>query len=224
MCGRFSFVAPKEKVEEQLPYLEIENNLRHNFNVAPTQHAYVITNDSPNRLQYLTWGLIPYWSKEGVNRGKLINARMEGIVTKPSFRLPIRNRRCLILADSYYAWKQQGGQKTPYRVHLKNNELMLLAGIWDIWMKGDYAIKSFSIVTTPANKELSQINSRMPLIFTKTDDQQAWLHENDLSLVLKMMAPPTDNQFSFHRITEKVNSLKNNSPELHLPLNAEFNL
>lgn len=224
MCGRFSFVAPKEKVEQQLPYLEIENNLRQNFNVAPTQHAYVITNDSPNRLQYLTWGLIPYWSKEGINRGKLINARMEGIVTKPSFRLPIRNRRCLILADSYYEWKLQTGQRIPYRVHLKSDELLLLAGIWDIWMKGDYAIKSFSIVTTPANQEISQINSRMPLIFTDTNDQQAWLNETDLGQVLKMMHPAPDQQFSLHRITDKVNSLKNNSPELHLPLNAELNL
>ena len=219
MCGRFSFVAPKEKVEQQLPFLEIENNLRHNFNIAPTQHAYVITNDSPNRLQYLTWGLIPYWSREGTNKGKLINARMEGIVTRPSFRLPIRKKRCLILADSYYDWKIEGGQKKPYRVLLRNNELMLMAGIWDTWMKGDYAIKSFSIITCPSNVELSQISGRMPVLITSKKEQLRWLQDIDLQEVIGFFQNTlNDKIFKVHRITDKINSIKNNSPELHQPI------
>ncbi len=218
MCSRFSFVAPTEKVEQQLPFLEIENNFRHNFNIAPTQHAYVITNDSPNRLQYLTWGLIPYWSKDGINKGKLINARMEGILTKPSFRLPVRKRRCLILADSYYEWKQEGGLKIPYRVLLRNNDLMLMAGVWDIWMKGDYAIKSFSIITGPANLETSQIVNRMPVLITNKRDQLRWLQDIDLNEVLSLLRPPSDKTIKIHRVTDKVNSIKNNSPELHQPI------
>ena len=100
MCGRFSLATSKEKIQSEIPFVETANNLRLSYNIAPTQHANIVTNDSPERLQYVTWGLIPYWSKDGKNEGKLINARSEGIETKPSFRIPIRKRRCLILADS----------------------------------------------------------------------------------------------------------------------------
>ena len=215
MCGRFSFVASKEKIETQFGEIEIGNNLRYNFNIAPTQHAYVITNDSPNRLQYVTWGLIPYWSRDGENKGKLINARMEGISTKPSFRLPIRKRRCLILADSFYEWKVTSNGKVPYRILLRNGALMAFAGIWDTWMKGDYAVKSFSIITSPSNLEMGQISSRMPIIFDNPKTQEAWLKSQELADVINMLKTPQDNILRIHRISEKVNSIKNNSPELH---------
>ena len=215
MCGRFSFVASKEKIETQFGEIEIGNNLRYNFNIGPTQHAYVITNDSPNRLQYVTWGLIPYWSRDGENKGKLINARMEGISTKPSFRLPIRKRRCLILADSFYEWKTTNMGKIPYRVLLRNGALMAFAGIWDTWMKGDYAVKSFSILTCPSNLEMAQISNRMPIIFDDPKKQEEWLKNHELADVINMLKTPKDNILRIHRISDKVNSIKNNSPELH---------
>ncbi len=215
MCGRFSFVASKEKIETQFGDIEVGNNLRHNFNISPTQHAYVITNDSPNRLQYITWGLIPYWSRDGENKGKLINARMEGIYTKPSFRLPIRKRRCLILADSFYEWKMSGGIKVPYRILLRSGDLMAFAGIWDIWMKGDYAVKSFSIITTSSNLEMGQISYRMPAILGSRTAQEDWLKNKELAEVLNLLKPLPDNSLKIHRVSEKVNSIKNNSAELH---------
>jgi len=119
MCGRFSFSTSKEKIQQQFGDIEVGTNLRMNFNVAPTQHTYIVTNDSPNRLQYVTWGLIPHWSNDGKNTGKLINARAEGIATKPSFRLPIRKRRCWVLADSFYEWRKGADAKIPYRLLLK---------------------------------------------------------------------------------------------------------
>ncbi len=215
MCGRFSFVASKEKIEKQLGGIEVENNLRTSFNIAPTQHAYVVTNDSPKRLQYLVWGLIPHWSRDGSNSGKLINARKEGILTKPSFRLPIRNRRCLVLADSFYEWRRVGTQKIPYRITLKSEEILLMAGIWDVWYKGDYAIKSFSIITTPPNLEVSGVHNRMPVIFTDRLRQKQWLEEEDISQVVDLLQTPEDGLFRIDRVSEKVNSIANNSPELH---------
>ncbi len=215
MCGRFSFVASREKIEKQLGDIEVENNLRTSFNIAPTQHAYVITNDSPKRLQYLTWGLIPHWSRDGSNTGKLINARKEGIQTKPSFRLPVRTRRCLVLADSFYEWRRVGSQKIPYRISLLSEEIMLMAGVWDIWYKGDYAIKSFSIVTTPPNLEISQLHNRMPVVFTEREIQKRWLEEEDINHILAMLQTPENHIFKIQRVSDKVNSIKNNSPDLH---------
>lgn len=216
MCGRFSFVASKEKIQQQLgSEIETGINLRINFNVAPTQHAYVITNDKPDTLQYLTWGLVPHWSNDGHNTGKLINARMEGIETKPSFRVPLRQRRCLVLADSFYEWRQEGNQKVPYRILLKNGDLLLMAGIWDLWYQGDYGVKSFSIITTPPNKEVSSLHNRMPLLLTTRAAQNQWLSDMTLDEILILLKTPDDNILDIYRVSEKINSVRNNGPELH---------
>lgn len=216
MCGRYSFVASKEKIQQQLgAEVETGANLRINFNVAPTQHSYVITNDKPQLLQYITWGLIPYWSKDSKNAGKLINARSEGIEAKPSFRVPVRKRRCLVLADSFYEWKKVGTKKQPYRILLKNGELILMAGIWDVWYDNNYAVKSYSIITTAPNKEVSSVHDRMPVILHRKEDQQRWLEDQPLESVLEILKTPEDGILEMYRVSDKVNYVKNNSPDLH---------
>ncbi len=218
MCGRFSFSAAKEKIQAQLGDIDTGVNLRENYNIAPTQHAYVLTNDAPARLQYITWGLIPHWSNDGVNTGKLINARSEGIAVKPSFRLPIRKRRCLVLADSFYEWRTVGNQKIPFRIFLRNGDLLLLGGIWDVWYHGDYAVKSFSIITTEPNHDMAAIHNRMPLVFPSRALQEKWLSDIEIEEVLSMLHPPEDGLLGMYQVSELVNSVKNNGPELQKPV------
>lgn len=208
-------IAKKEKILEALPFVAAESNVRKSYNIAPTQHAYVVTNESPRRLQYLTWGLIPHWSSDGKNGGKLINARMEGIESKPSFRLPIRQRRCLVLADSFYEWKKEGKQKIPYRIQLKNGQLMVMAGVWDEWYNGKYKVKSFSIITTPPNAEMAGIHNRMPLILPWQELQKDWLRPHDLKDVLAQMHVPEDDLLYRYRVSSEVGSVKNDSAKLH---------
>lgn len=215
MCGRFSLATSKEKLQRQLPFVETSETLRVSYNIAPTQHAYVVTNDQPNRLQYITWGLVPHWSNDGKNTGRLINARREGIETKPSFRIPIRKRRCLVPADSFYEWKKEGVQKVPYRIFPKDGSLMLFAGVWDIWYKGDYGLKTFSIITTPPNDEVSTIHNRMPVILTNEEQRQIWLESDDLGEVLSQLQTPPDGILDMYRVSTLVNSPGNNSPQLH---------
>ena len=215
MCGRFSFVTSKEKIKKQFGEIETDTTLRINYNIAPTQHAYIVTNDSQHRLQYLSWGLIPHWSKDGKNTGKLINARMEGIAAKPSFRLPIRKRRCWVLADSFYEWRREGSSKIPYRIFRKDGNILVLAGIWDKWYKGDYAVKSFSIITAPPNKEMQSVHNRMPVILTGEETQGRWLDDQPLEEVLSMLQTPPDGILDMYRVSQKVNSVRNNGPELH---------
>jgi putative SOS response-associated peptidase YedK len=215
MCGRFSLATSKEKLQQQLPFVEVAETLRVSYNIAPTQHAYVVMNDQPERLQYITWGLVPHWSNDGKNTGRLINARRESIETKPSFRIPIRKRRCLVLADSFYEWRREGVKKIPYRIFLENGSLMLFAGIWDIWYSGDYGLKTFSIITTDANHEVSVIHNRMPVLLTSVQDQKLWLETEDLDEVLSLLQTPPDGTLKMYRVSELVNSPVNNSPELH---------
>jgi len=211
MCKRFSFVAAQNDIETQFN-LEIRNNLRYSYNIAPTHHANIITNEDPHRLQYLTWGLIPSTSRAGKNDGKLINARKEGISSSPSFRIPIRKRRCLVLADSIYAWDKND---TPFRVFLKDGEIMAMAGVWDMWFDEDYAIKSFSILTTNANKEISEISNRMPLIIKSKKLQIEWLQDIELDRVLELTDTIDNNILDYYKISTKINSLRYNTKDIH---------
>ncbi len=213
MCGRFSLATSGEKLQQQLPFVEV-TELKVSYNIAPTQHAYVVTNDQPERLQYITWGLVPHWSNDGKNTGRLINARREYIETKPSFRIPIRKQRCLVPADSFYEWRREGTRRIPYRIFPKNGELLVFAGVWDIWYSGDYGLKTFSIITTDANEEISALHNRMPVILSGIENQKNWLEVEDLDEVLSFLTTPPAGILDMYRVSELVNSVTNNSPEL----------
>ena len=214
MCGRFSFTSTKEEVEQTLD-LTLGQELQKSYNIAPTQKAYVVTNEYPQRLQAYNWGLIPHWVDEAKVTGKLINARAEGISSKPSFRIPIRSKRCLVLADSFYEWKPYGGNKLPYRIMMKDDRLMVMAGIWDIWKQGDQIFKTFSILTTIPNKEMEMIHHRMPIIFSEKQQQKKWLEDIPLQEVLGMMRAIRDKSLKFYQVSDKLNSIKVNSEQLH---------
>jgi putative SOS response-associated peptidase YedK len=215
MCGRYSFSTTADKLKAQFGELEFGHDLSINFNVAPTQYAYVITNKHPNRLDYFRWGLIPYWAKDAKHAARLINARMEGISDKPSFSAPIRKRRCLVLADSFYEWKRTGKTKVPFRILSQQDELLVMAGIWDVWYHGEEPVYTFSIITTEPNKEVAPVHNRMPLVFSKQAQWKKWLSDLSLHEVLSMLSPPEDGLLKMYQVSDKVNYVKNNSPGLH---------
>lgn len=216
MCRRFSFKTSIEEMELQFG-MHVPTNLRWSYNIAPTQHAYVILSDAPDRLQYITWGLIPANSRDGRNEGKLINARKEGIGVSPSFRIPIRSRRCLVLADSFYSWRKEGSHETPFRITHAEGKLLTLAGIWDIWYNGDYAVKSFSIITKPTSGVIRSINPRMPVVIQK-NFREEWLSQVSLSRIQTIMdTKDPDNYYQFYEITPEVHSIKKNDQSLHEP-------
>ena len=216
MCGRYSFALSERQVKEHFNNVEIAHLWRTSYNIAPTQHAFVITNDQPQKLQYLAWGLVPYWSNDGKNKGKLINARMEGIEAKPSFRMPIREKRCLILADSYYEWKQYGTQKRPYRIMLNNQPLMVMAGIWDAWNQDGYMVKTFSIITSPSNTDVGHIHSRMPVILDTKEKQAEWLGDINLARTKRLLGTLNPGLLKSYPVSGRLNSTAYDEPENHV--------
>ncbi len=213
MCGRFSFVADKEKVKKAFKKVKIENDLQTNYNIAPTQQAYLVTNQEPETLQLMGWGLVPNWSKDGINKGMLINARMETILEKPSFRAAFMHQRCLIPADSFYEWCNSGGRKVPFRIMDTEGELLVFAGIHSLWKT---LRKTFSIITTEPNAEMAQIHTRMPVILKTEEEHAAWLsNETPLDTLLYMCQKPKDGLLQMYRVSEKINSVKYNGIDLH---------
>lgn len=218
MCGRYSFVPTKKQLDEQLPEIEMPATLQLSYNIAPTHRAYIISNDEPNTLQQMTWGLVPHWSRDGANSGKLINARAEGLLEKPSFRAPALHRHCLVPADSFYEWRTlPGKRKVPYRIRLHHNRLMFMAGIWEEWGKGDERKRTFSIITTSPNAEVAALHDRMPVLLTTPDQQKRWLETTDPEEIKMLLQPPDNGILEFYRVSEKLNSPGTEGAELHEP-------
>ncbi|MEO0775871.1 MAG: SOS response-associated peptidase [Bacteroidota bacterium] len=214
MCGRFSLATSRRDIKEQLG-VDHPNPLELRFNIAPTQAAYVITNEAPRQLQQLNWGLVPHWSKEGKNAGKLINARSETIATKASFRQPIRQRRCLVLADSFYEWRGSAGQKIPHRILRKDRGLFTFAGIWDRWTDGQHRMDTFSIITTEANEEVRPLHHRMPVMLLEPAARRRWLTDLPLEAHLAQLHPPSPGHLEYYRVSTQLNSVANDSATLH---------
>ncbi len=224
MCGRYAF-APKPKQRQALESLvELPETLQLSFNIAPTQQAYVIANDQPRQLQRMEWGLVPHWSADGKNTGKLINARAEGIAEKPSFREPIYSRRCLVPADSFYEWRKTSGRKLPYRIFKENGDLLYLAGIWDEWKQAGKTRRTFSIITTTPNREMSNLHDRMPVLLPDAETQRLWLSPLPLNEVLSLLHPPQDGLLSMYRVSERLNKAGQDGADLQEKVAEELTL
>jgi putative SOS response-associated peptidase YedK len=104
----------------------------------------------------------------------------------------------------------------PYRILLKNGDLMLFAGIWDLWYDGDYGLKTFSIITTEANADVAAIHNRMPVVLADKEQQKRWLETEDLDEALSLLQAPPEGLIKMYRVSEQVNSVVNNGPELQL--------
>lgn len=211
---RFSFSASKEKMKRQYN-LDITKELHQSFNIGANQNAYVLTKNSTD-LQVFRWGLIPNWAND-INVGtNLINAQAEGISGQLSFRFPIRQRRCVVFADSYYEWKKEPRNAQPYRVLLTNGDLMAFAGVWDTWEdKNKKVYQTFSIITTTPNLELLNLGAaRMPVVLEPISIQR-WLGEETLSNALSLLKPLGNNVLTCYPVSKNIDSLDNNYPELH---------
>jgi len=221
MCGRYSFAPELKIVNEHYDITVNDNKIESNYNCAPTQLLPVISNETPGKLSRYRWGLIPFWAKDKSIGNKLINSRAETITEKASFKSSFKRRRCLIPADAFYEWRKNGGTKTktPYRIFLKDQALFSMAGIWDQWKNPEgEIIQSFSIITTSPNALMAEIHNRMPVILPKKSEK-FWLEGENEKQLLEMLQPYPDNLMDAYRISELVNSPRNNSREIIEPVN-----
>jgi putative SOS response-associated peptidase YedK len=144
----------------------------------------------------------------------LINARAEEIEKKPSFRSPIRYRRCIVPASGFFEWKLIEGHKRPYFVRPVGGGYFALAGVWDHWQGEDgKAVNSCAIITTEANTMMREIHDRMPLILEQ-EVLGTWLDpETEQERVLAMLLACQDGMKEAYMVSSKVNSPRNNGPE-----------
>ena len=104
MCGRYTLISPLDDLLDVFGVPEVHFDYRPRYNIAPSQEAPVLAQDQDGRrIGLLRWGLIPSWADDPVIGNRMINARSETASDKPSFRTAFGRRRCLVLADGFFA-------------------------------------------------------------------------------------------------------------------------
>ena len=218
MCGRFTQKLTWRELHELYRLLldAPPDNLRPRWNGAPTQDFAVCRwgQDGARRIARLRWGLVPFWAKDLKIGARLINARAETVHEKPAFRSAFKARRCLIPADGWFEWQRSGVGKQPHFLSLADGSPLSFAGLWERWTKGDEPVESFTILTTEANPSLAAIHPRQPAIIDpkRFDD---WLDpETPTEALLQLARPPHPGPYAARPVSDKVNNVRNDGPEL----------
>ena len=214
MCGRFSLDTTKAEIAKEFKCSCVALNSSR-FNVAPSQNITVVINTGENNKAVLMrWGLIPSWVKSLDSwKSNLINARVETIEEKPSFRDGFKKHPCLIPVSGFYEWTKD---KQPYYFY-QDKSLLALAGIWSTWSDPETEEKllSCTILTSEAKGATSEIHHRMPVIIS-AQHYDLWLGELDGRKELIESLPFVELQM--HQVSKTVNSPKNDNPDCIKPI------
>ncbi|MDX2451881.1 SOS response-associated peptidase [Desulfosarcina sp.] len=223
MCGRFVGFRRLEELIEHFPIDVANVNVSPSYNVAPTQEILaIVRHDDRNHLEKLHWGLVPFWAKDATNGSRMINARSETVAAKPSFRTAFKWRRCLILADGFYEWKGEKGNKQPMFLTLPDSRPFAFAGLWEAWDdrgKEPTAYRSGSILTREASESVMPIHNRMPVIL-KPGAFDVWLSRDnqDVRLLQDIIQNEVYTELKSVRVSRQVNSAKVDRPGNIRPL------
>jgi len=222
MCGRFTLTVSPDTLSS-LFKAEWSSPFRPRYNIAPTQQSPVVrTSQADNKLHIdlLKWGLIPSWAKDASIGNHMINARSETVDQKPSFRTALKHRRCIVPASGFYEWQEVGGKKHPLYIKLKDDSLMMFAGIWDHWKNTEgEVIESFSILTTVTNELIQPLHDRMPVILTP-ENKDIWLDSQvaDPERLKPLFIPHSSDLMEMYHVSDLVNSPRNDNPECIQPI------
>lgn len=221
MINRYSLVASKEKINKTLGKMEFTDDYYLSYNISPLDYSYIITQEERSLIQKYRWGLVPEWSRQGINTGNLYNARCQGIVSKPSFRIPIRQKRCVILADSFYTI-DKGGQ--AQRIYNRNEGVLLFAGLYDQCIIDGQMQSTYTMITVPANREVARSSDVSPVLLNK-QEQEEWLSSNSsIQKVLSLLKPNENYTFSSYKISSEVQDQEFNNPTLHEEIVSDMTL
>lgn len=186
----------------------------------------IVSQEHPNAFSFANWGLIPSWikSREEAESIRLntLNAKIETILEKPSFKQAVVSQRCLIPLTGFFEWQQiNSKEKQPYFIHLQNSRIFSVAGLSENWInpENQQTVRTFSIVTTEANGLMSEIHNtkkRMPFILSN-EAEQLWLSQAlSPSEILETLQPVDEKNMKAFKINKLIGSknANTNTPEV----------
>lgn len=208
MCGRFALFASEQQILSHF-HAEKGFSMRARYNIAPTQTIPIVKNGA-KQVDFCRWGFIPAWAKADMqNTDGLplahINARLESLHEKPTFKTAFQKQRCLIPASGYYEWRTIANRKQPYFIYLKEEPLFAFAGIWSTWRAPDgQEIATCAIITIEAPDFLQKIHQRMPAIISPRHYKN-WLSQSGKENPQTMLISLEESRVDLRAVTPRMN-------------------
>jgi putative SOS response-associated peptidase YedK len=222
MCGRDTFKARWVEVQQALEPMRArfpDEEPAPTYNRAPTQRGWTVIADEADGgiVLPMRWGLLPPWAKDARLAYSTINARLDGVTTKPAFRSAWKTRRCLVPTSGYYEWQPVAGGKQPWYIHPADAPVMFFAGLYEARPDGAGGeLLTYSIITREADPALAPIHDRMPLVLDAATFRD-WLHGTPEQAMAIAMATP-EARVVAHPVDRAVGNVRNDRPELIAPV------
>lgn len=224
MCGRIVVARPVDVLAAFFGAAEaVADERPPSWNVAPGAGVLAVAGThAGRRLGSMRWGLVPPWSTDPAAGPRPINARVEGILDRPMFADALARRRCLVVVDGFYEWRRPAGApKQPYFLDRADasGDPFALAGVWD---RNDGEV-SCAVVTASADENLAWLHNRMPVRLDR-DRWDTWLDpgNHDVTALLELLYAPATVALRARPVGTRVNSARNDGPELVEPLAGEI--
>jgi putative SOS response-associated peptidase YedK len=241
MCGRYSLFAPQGDVVDLVDAVP-ETDLEPRYNMAPGETLPVVRDAASDTIEFRPWGFVPHWADN--DSDGLINARAETVAEKPSFRDAFEQThedggpqagRCLVPADGFYEWVDDGEGKQPYRVTRTDGRPFAMAGLWATWETeveqvgldafGDGSPTpetrrevTFTVVTTEPNDLIADLHHRMAVILDD-DEHREWLSAAPAD-ARELLDPYPADEMRAYPVSEAVNDPSNDAPVVAEPLDS----
>jgi putative SOS response-associated peptidase YedK len=168
----------------------------------------------------MKWGVTPKWMRARGSKETVKFARCEGIATKPSFKDAFRNRRCIFPITGWYEWPEVSGSKQPTCVRRVSTEPLGLAAIYE--EDPETGGLTFAVVTCEPNEFVEKLHHRMG-VFIEPANAGAWLDPaTDLDKVEALLRQAPSEWFRHYRVSNRVNSVKNDDPKCTAPETSFF--
>ena len=221
MCGRFVQASAPSLLVERFDVDElVVDGFEPHYNVAPRMDVLVVRDrDRVRSLGQMRWGLVPMWADSPAIGDRMINARSESVTEKAAFKGAFERRRCLIPVDGFYEWQAGNAKKVPMYIHAADETPLAFAGLWETWRSEPEAdpLHTCTVITTAANTTMQAVHDRMPAVLDPVDWDE-WLDRDprDLGTLERFLRPAPDDLLTFHPVSTRVNSARNDDAALLL--------
>jgi putative SOS response-associated peptidase YedK len=220
MCTNFTIASGTTAIEKEF-HAEFQYAFQKVYNAHFGMELPVIIGGDERKIVPFRWGLLPFWSREPNHHYHHVNACARQIVKNPVTRVPIRRRRCLVVANCFFIQAQfDGRSRVPMLVYDANQRLMSFAGIWDTWVNAEKTrmVHSFSIVTTFANQRLRKFCRSMPVIIPPGRRARYLRSSSHLNEIMGLLRPFDASGINLYPVSNLIRNPQNNSREVVLPV------
>lgn len=217
MINRYTLTAERQDLISRFA-ADLGEHYKPRFNAAPAQLLPILTSNAPQGFSWFYWGLAPERSRNKSVSERILNRKVEDLLSKSAHRKSLFKHRCLIPADGFYFWKALG-KKTlvPYRVVLSHRAAFGMAGIWEEFENelGETQ-HTFSLITTAAPSSMAGSLDRIPFLLSE-EQERTWLHASSETEVEGVLRSFQEFSFEQYSVSPSIEQDSKDLPSMVMP-------